>query len=134
MVCVYCSEKTSVINSRLQKRNNTIWRRRQCKSCKSIFTTQEIAQYMAVWLVKAKNDTLSPFQRDRLFLSLYRSCQHRPNALTDAAGLVDTAISNLAGKGSHGVLEASTIKQVAQVALNRFDKAASTHYAAFHKN
>jgi hypothetical protein len=32
------------------------------------------------------------------------------------------------------VVSTHNIAQVAQVALNRFDKAASTHYQAFHKN
>jgi transcriptional repressor NrdR len=134
MVCVYCSGNTEVINSRMQKRNNTVWRRRKCRVCQAIFSSREETQYNAVWLIKTKDAQLSPFLRDKLFLSLYRSCQHRSSSLKDAAALAETVTANLIGRTDSGVLDSLTIKQAAQVALNRFDKAASTHYAAFHKS
>jgi hypothetical protein len=61
------------------------------------------------------------------------SCQHRSTALHDAAALTDTVISNIVGHDTGGELNSSTIKQAAVVALNRFDKVASTYYSAFHK-
>jgi len=133
MVCLYCSGKTQVINSRLQKRSNSVWRRRQCRVCRTIFSTQETAQYGAAWLVKTTTGQLHPFQRDKLFLSLYTSCRHRPTALTDAGALTDTVINTMAKSATTaGVLSSSAIKQAVQVALNRFDKSASVHYSAFH--
>jgi transcriptional regulator NrdR family protein len=66
-------------------------------------------------------------------LSLHRSLQHRPAALEDAGGLADTVIKKLSGTVTDGVIESRAIVHAAQVALSRFDKAASTHYAAFHK-
>jgi transcriptional regulator NrdR family protein len=118
----------------MQKRNNTVWRRRKCRVCQAIFSSREETQYNAVWLIKTKDAQLSPFLRDKLFLSLYRSCQHRSSSLKDAAALAETVTANLIGRTDSGVLDSLTIKQAAQVALNRFDKAASTHYAAFHKS
>ncbi len=132
MVCVHCGGKTSVSNSRLQKRLNQVWRRRQCRACRAIFSTEETVEYGAVWRVKEGSGALEPFSRDKLFLSLYRSCQHRSSALSDAGGLADTVIAKVATQAKDGVVGAQAIKQIVQVALNRFDKAASTHYQAFH--
>jgi transcriptional regulator NrdR family protein len=123
-----------VTNSRHQKRSNTIWRRRQCLRCKSVFSTREMADYAIVWRVRGVTGHLEPFSRDKLLLSLFVSCQHRKTALADAAGLVDTVIAKLASYAHDGVVRNKDIIQVAQVALNRFDKAASVHYAAFHAN
>lgn len=132
MVCIYCSEKTHVINSRSQKRMNQVWRRRECFACDAIFTTTESAQYETAWRVRSPQGAQEPFNRDKLLLSLYESCKHRKTALNDATALTETVIKKLLGQVIDGSLERRIIAQTAQVALNRFDKAASVHYAAFH--
>ena len=132
MVCIYCSDETHVINSRPQKRLNQTWRRRKCLNCGAIFSTQEGADYSAAWTVGAVADGINPFNRDKLFLSLHNSLQHRPTALSDASALTDTVIQKLRGEVRNGSIRAHTITQVVQVALNRFDKVASVHYQAFH--
>jgi transcriptional repressor NrdR len=134
MVCIHCGSETQVTNSRPQKRSNQVWRRRQCVKCQAVFTTAETAQYDAAWAVKGKAGSLKPFSRDKLFLSLYKSCGHRKTALSDAKALSETIINKLPVHIVDGVVSTHNIAQVAQVALNRFDKAASTHYQAFHKN
>ena len=132
MVCVHCGADTQVINSRHQKRLNQVWRRRKCKQCGAIFSTEESASYDGVWAVKSSSGTLQPFSRDKLLLSLYMSCKHRKNALRDAGALTDTVIKKLLGSHS-GAIDKKLIVSTCQVALNRFDKSASTHYAAFHR-
>lgn len=134
MVCIYCGQKTQVINSRTQHRSNQVWRRRKCLSCKSVFTTEEKADYSSHWLIKTQNNGLLPFSRDKLLVSLYESLKHRKTALKDASALADTIIKKLAGNMRDGVVEMKTIEQHALVALNRFDKAAAVHYQAFHKS
>ncbi|HVV25439.1 MAG TPA: hypothetical protein VHC21_00170 [Candidatus Saccharimonadales bacterium] len=133
MVCIQCGGETAVVNSRHQKRLNQVWRRRSCKNCGSVFTTQESAAYGGAWAVQSRSGALSPFSRDKLLLSLHRSLQHRKTAVHDASALADTIIKRLLGIVTEGKLESQQIKQAAQVALNRFDKAASVHYAAFHQ-
>lgn len=133
MVCIHCGAETSVTNSRPQKRSNQVWRRRQCRKCSAVFTTIETAQYGGAWAVRDKSGRLSPLSRDKLWLSLYKSCEHRKTALNDASALTDTLINKLAGRISGGTVDSRVITQIVQVALNRFDKAASTHYRAFHK-
>ena len=134
MVCVQCGQKTQVINSRPQVRNNQVWRRRQCLTCKTVFSTIEAADYAAVWAVKSPSKPLQPFSRDKLYLSLHRSCQHRDTAISDAAALAETVIKKLAGEVRDGTLSSKTIVRTAVVALNRFDTAASVHYQAFHRS
>lgn len=132
MVCLYCGAKTHIINSRAQQRANQVWRRRQCWACQAIFTTEEVAAYTAAWRVRSSTGGLQPFSRDRLFLSLYKSCGHRQNAVQDAGALTDTVINKLGPWVTDGIVDWQTIVQTAQVALSRFDAVASVHYAAFH--
>ena len=132
MVCVHCRSDTQVINSRLQKKANQVWRRRKCTTCGAIFSSREVAQYELIWLVRSR-ESLQPFNRDKLLVSIYTSCQHRPSALSDARALTETVMSKLLFTATDGVIEAPAIAQTIQVALNRFDKAASVHFHAFHR-
>lgn len=132
MVCVQCGDKTQVINTRPQLKVNQQWRRRQCQSCKAIFSTLEVADYSSLWTVKAPSGPLRPFNRDKLLLTLHHSLQHRSKSLDDAAGLVNTVIAKLRSQAVNGVLTTQQISQTVQVALNRFDKVASVHYQAMH--
>lgn len=131
MVCVHCGGKTGVINSRLQKRPNRVWRRRQCQVCAAVFSTLEGTRHELTWLVR-RDGRLLPFDRDKLFLSLYKSCEHRQAAVHDARELAETIIAKLPAYVAEGTLNSQDIGHVAQVALNRFDRAASVHYQAFH--
>ena len=132
MVCVQCGSETKVVNSRHQKRANQVWRRRKCMNCQAIFSTTEAADYEASCTVLAKNGSHSPFSRDPRLISLYNSLQHRYSAISDAAALTATVISKLAPLVQDGAISTNDIKTTAQVALNRFDSAASIHYLAFH--
>lgn len=117
----------------MQQRSHRVWRRRECMECGATFTTEESALYEAAWAVQGSDGALKPFSRDKLFISLYKSCQHRSSALEDASDLADTIIKKLASGVEDGRLWAGTISQVVLVALSRFDKAASVHYQAFHQ-
>jgi len=132
MVCVHCGDQTHVTNSRLQRRHNRIWRRRQCLACGAIFTTEETPAYGAVWLVDTQSG-LRPFSRDKLFMSLYESCRHRKTALEDAAGLADGVIAKAATELGSGIISSKRLAAIALVALNRFDKVAATYYQAYYQ-
>ncbi len=133
MVCLHCGSETRVINSRLQKRNNQVWRRRQCLKCRAIFTTEETVNYGAAWAVRDKSGSHRPFLTDKLVFSLYASLQHRKTALSDAVELSQTVIKKLRPQLADGMIDSGSIARIAQVALNRFDKAASVHYQAHHR-
>lgn len=132
MVCIYCSGSTNVINSRLQKKLNRVWRRRKCLACQSIFTTLEALDSPRAVLVKGSENNLSPFYRDKLFISVYESCRHRSSALADAEALTDTIISKAFGLASGAQLAKQDILKTAHETLKRFDSAAATHYEAYY--
>jgi transcriptional regulator NrdR family protein len=132
MVCVHCGHATGVINSRGLARTNRVWRRRRCHHCQAVFTTLETTDYSSTWLVRGVSGRLEPFLRDKLYLSLHASCRHRQTVVSDAAALTDTVIKKLLTQARDGVIERAVIIRAVQVALNRFDKAASVQYQAFH--
>lgn len=131
MNCLYCSKDTHVINSRPQKRLNKVWRRRNCISCGSTFTTIESVNLNGSVSVRSPKG-LTPFLRDKIFLSIYESLKHRKTALTDATALTDTIISNLHPLMKEVVIEKAKIVEMSLSALDNFDDAAATHYRAFH--
>jgi transcriptional repressor NrdR len=133
MVCTYCGGDTQVTNSRHQKRLNQVWRRRHCLNCGATFSTHEVAVYEGSWRVLTEKGSLTPFHRDKLFLSLHKSLEHRKRSVEDATGITNTVISLLLSQADKGVLEPTSIALTAHEVLKNFDNAAATHYAAFHK-
>ena len=132
MVCTYCGGKTRVVNSRAKNHGSVVWRRRQCDKCSALFTTKEILDHAHAWLVRSKEGRLEPFLNARLLVSLHESLKHRPEALKEAEHLTSTVHSKLKDQINGGVIDATSIKATAIVVLNRFDKAAATHYRAYH--
>lgn len=131
MLCIYCGHDTQVVNSRSQKKLNHIWRRRKCAHCKAVFTTTETPDLLKS-LVVSNSSGLSPFSRDILFLSIYDSLKHRKTALQDAVGLTDTVIAKLYPDIDNGCITGDKVTSVTLQTLGRFDKPATTHYAAYH--
>lgn len=131
MACIYCGGATRVANSRPQ-RSNTIWRRRKCEVCLNIFTTREAAALDELFMVRSSSSALVPFSRDKLFLTIYESCRHRPNAVTTATALTQTIINQLTKAHRQGILERDIIVHHAHVVLRRFDPVAATFYAAYY--
>ncbi len=133
MVCTYCGGDTQVTNSRHQKRLNQVWRRRHCLNCGATFSTHEAAVYEDSWRVLDAGAHLHPFLRNKLFLSLHKSLEHRRRSVEDATSLTSTVISLLQPQASDGSIEATAIAVTAHQVLLNFDKAGATHYAAFHE-
>lgn len=133
MVCVYCKSATEIVNTRQLARNNTTWRRRRCLKCGSLITTFEEPNYTQLWVViDDRSGKLSPFIRERLFLSLYDSLRHRRTAVTDASGLTATTMAKVAKSCSDGRIERKNLIDIALACLKRFDKAASVYYQAYY--
>ena len=131
MVCIYCGAKTRTINSRKRVHGLQTWRRRQCNTCKTVFTSIETADSEQSIRVSKKSGTLEPFLYEKLFLDVYDSLSHRKNRHTDAKGLSATIITKLFPCKS-GVLKTSEIKYAVSEVLKRFDKSAATYYKAHH--
>lgn len=131
MVCIYCRSDTRVVNSRHQKRSNGIWRRRQCVSCQTVFTSVEEADLTGSIVVR-KDKAVEPFSRDKLLLSINDSLRHRKTATADSTALTDTIIERVLPQITHATIEVRLIAQISLTVLQRFDPVAATHYQAFH--
>lgn len=132
MVCIYCASSTNVVNSRLQKKTNQVWRRRQCTTCSSIFTTHENVDLSTAIMVGDTEKSLKPFSRDKLFISIYDSLRHRKSALSDAEALTATIIAKLRSVLQDGTLTNDQLVAISKETLERFDKTAATVYGAYH--
>jgi len=141
MVCTFCDSETQVINSRHQKRTNSVWRRRKCTVCEQVFSTSEQVDYEKSWVVQytgakgSQPGQPQPFIWDKLLMSIYASLGHRPTALPDALGLTKTIVGTL-GKlvGQDGGLQSAAIATISVDTLQRFDKVAATMYRAYHSD
>lgn len=132
MVCIYCSSKLVVSNSRPQKRTNSVWRRRACPNCQAIFTSVETIDPTASLMFEDHQKHLQPFSRDKLYISIYEACKHRKTAAEDARGLSDTIIVSLLRDTQVATLLREQVIGMSTEVLKRFDKAAATAYAAYH--
>jgi len=76
---------------------------------------------------------LIPFSRDLLFISIYESCKHRPQAHLEAANLTQQIINRLqADSTTPGLVRRQQIVTTAHEVLGSFDGVAATFYAAYH--
>lgn len=135
MVCIYCTSSTNVTNSRHQVRTNTIWRRRTCISCGAVTSTRETYSLEGSLLYLASpSSNATPFIREKLFVSIYESCRHRPAAISDAIGLTETILGLcMKAQNPTGTVRRKDLIHIACGVLTRFDPVASTYYAAYHK-
>jgi transcriptional regulator NrdR family protein len=131
MVCLYCQHETQVVNSRLQKRNNKVWRRRKCLHCLAIFTTIEEVDYSNALRVEA-NGTFKPFLTDLLYTEVLLALEHRKAAYIDAREVTNTIIKNLVALPASPLFGPQDISRTAADVLKRFDTRAWHRYAAEH--
>jgi transcriptional repressor NrdR len=131
MVCVYCGNETRVVNSRLQKRNNQVWRRRQCEACKAVFTTHEAIDASSTLLVDSRGSQ-APFLADRLFIDIFETIKHRNDSYGAARELSSTVIQKLLKQPEKPLFSTGTISKTTAEVLKRFDKRAYLRYLSDH--
>ena len=131
MVCIFCSNETQVTNSRPQKRNNNVWRRRQCQVCHSVFTTIEAIDYSSVFRINVQGD-FKPFLTDLLYTEVLLALSDRKNAYMDAREITNNIIKTLSKMPGSPLCKPSDISRVTAAVLQKFDKRAWHRYAAEH--
>lgn len=99
-----------------------------------MFTTVEGADFATSLVVRNKSGTLTPFSRDRLFISILRSVGHRKDSLSAANALAATIMARLLQDAETAAIKSSDITAGSLHVLKRFDKAAAVQYAAYHKD
>jgi len=131
MICLHCGGQTKVTNSRRQKRNNQIWRRRQCLVCGAVFTTHEAVELESALSV-SRDGRNTAFLPDLLLNELILALKHRPDAYTAAREVLGTIVRRLLALPQKPVFSASDITSVTTEVLKRFDWRAYLRYSADH--
>ncbi len=135
MVCIYCGNKTKVTNSRPQIRLGQTWRRRECVRCHAVFTSLEQVALTDVLRAKKRSGTIEHFERDKLFLSIYKSVDHLPSSIGLARELTDTILGKLFRKKPMSpIIETTAISALTAPTLKAFNAAASVRYLSFQKD
>lgn len=134
MECYLCNYDTKVVNSRPQSRLNQVWRRRVCTNCEYIFTTVEKIDLETSMMVKLNDNSLHPFLREKLLISINNSLGHRTAHISESIAITNTILSKLQTKYKTPLVTSSEIIDTVKGVLFNFDKVALTHYDAYHKS
>ena len=133
MFCIRChSPNTKVINSRPHKKRATIWRRRQCLTCKTVFTTTETVATDGMLSVTDTRGDKSPFSVARLLISISPLLSERSSAPDDAYWLAVTAYEKALAIGEPQI-STNELASITFGAIERFDSTAALKYALDHK-
>ncbi len=78
MKCPFCAHGDNrVIDSRLNKDNSAIRRRRECLACGKRFTTHEFVEEILPMVIK-KDGRRESFDRTKLITGVKKACEKRP--------------------------------------------------------
>lgn len=134
MFCIKChSNTTTVTNTRPNKKEPKVWRRRRCVNCGFDFTTQEKPVLTSTIYVLNKNTgAKTPFYQGVLIRSIAKSFAHDEQyGIINAPPLCETIIAQLEPVGS--LLTTDMITDACHTVLKRFDTTAAAQYALAHK-
>ena len=131
MKCPECGyEDSKVIDSR--PADNKIRRRRECLSCKCRFTTYEMVETIPLMVVK-KDNTIEPFDRDKLINRLARATVKRPVHIEDLEKMVEDIVQELKNQFRREV----TSDEIGELVLRRLkdiDKVAYIRFASVYRD
>lgn len=131
MKCPECGyEGSKVIDSRPAE--NKIRRRRECLSCKCRFTTYEMVETIPLMVVK-KDNTIEPFDRDKLINRLARATVKRPVQIEDLEKMVEDIVQELKNQFRREV-SSDEIGELVLRRLKDIDKVAYIRFASVYRD
>ena len=131
MKCPECGyEDSKVIDSRPAE--NKIRRRRECLSCKCRFTTYEMVEKIPLMVVK-KDNTIEPFDRDKLINRLARATVKRPVQIEDLEKMVEDIVQELKNQFRREV-SSDEIGELVLRRLKDIDKVAYIRFASVYRD
>ena len=131
MKCPECGyEDSKVIDSR--PADNKIRRRRECLSCKCRFTTYEMVETIPLMVVK-KDNTIEPFDRDKLINRLARATVKRPVQIEDLEKMVEDIVQELKNQFRREV-PPDEIGELVLRRLKDIDKVAYIRFASVYRD
>ncbi|HEX6416779.1 MAG TPA: hypothetical protein VFZ62_04620 [Candidatus Saccharimonadales bacterium] len=133
MFCVNCfNPATAVSNSRPNKKQPLIWRRRRCSHCGTTFTTYERPSLSDNKPVHRPDGTSDVFNLGKLIVSISRAFTHTPSeAGKNSLWLAQTIEDTLSTQ--YKTISVEDIEVVTHQTLKRFDELAAVQYAAQHR-
>ena len=133
MRCPFCSFiDTQVKDSRPSQDHAAIRRRRLCPSCGSRFTTFERVQLRELTVVK-RDDTRTPFERDKLLRSINIATRKRPVDPEDIERMVNGIVRRLETLGENDVTS-TAIGELVMDGLSQLDSIAYVRFASVYRN
>ena len=123
-------EDSKVIDSR--PADNKIRRRRECLSCKCRFTTYEMVETIPLMVVK-KDNTIEPFDRDKLINRLARATIKRPVQIEDLEKMVEDIVQELKNQFRREV-SSDEIGELVLRRLKDIDKVAYIRFASVYRD
>ena len=120
-------------NSRLQKRNNQVWRRRQCLACQSVFTTHETVELESAISVE-RDGKPTPFLPDLLLKELMMALKDRKDVYTASREVLGTIVRKLLSLPQKPLFKPEDISKTTADVLKRFDRRAYLRYQADHRS
>ena len=131
MKCPECGyEDSKVIDSRPAE--NKIRRRRECLSCKCRFTTYEMVETIPLMVVK-KDNTIEPFDRDKLINRLPRATVKRQVQIEDLEKMVEDIVQELKSQFRREV-SSDEIGELVLRRLKDIDKVAYIRFASVYRD
>lgn len=131
MKCPECGyEDSKVIDSRPAE--NKIRRRRECLSCKCRFTTYEMVETIPLMVVK-KDNTIEPFDRDKLINRLARATVKRSVQIEDLEKMVEDIVQELKNQFRREV-SSDEIGELVLRRLKDIDKVAYLRFASVYRD
>lgn len=131
MKCPECGyEDSKVIDSRPAE--NKIRRRRECLSCKCRFTTYEMVETIPLMVVK-KDNTIEPFDRDKLINRLARATVKRQVQIEDLEKMVEDIVQELKNQFRREV-SSDEIGELVLRRLKDIDKVAYIRFASVYRD
>lgn len=131
MKCPECGfEESKVIDSRPTE--NRVRRRRECIKCGVRFTTYEIIEEIPLMVIK-KDNSIEPFDREKLVDRLCRATVKRPVSLETIENMVDEIAAELKNSLQREV-SSDKIGEVALHKLKQIDDVAYIRFASVYRD
>ncbi|MDO5690658.1 MAG: transcriptional regulator NrdR [Tissierellia bacterium] len=132
MKCPYCGYRdTKVVDSRPTEDDMSIRRRRSCIECNRRFTTYERYEEAPLIVIK-KDNTREPFERQKIFNGMLRSCEKRPVSVQElerATDQIEVMLNDL----NLREVKSTKIGEMVMDKLRSLDKVAYIRFASVYR-
>lgn len=133
MFCINCfHSSTAVANSRPHKKRPSVWRRRSCNQCGTVFTTHERPSLADNKPIALNDGSKDVFNLGKLTISISRAFHHdQQEAEYSSLALAQTVEDTLSTQLK--TITAEDIEAVTHQVLKQYDELAAMQYAAQHQ-